>query len=101
MVLLGEPLTELGSHDEPLMSVLPAGCDLPGEQSFPFVIVPKGLGGASFFWVGKSPFWSWVFLHFTATPSLVAYALYLIVTLCPHRHPQTCTIQAVKMTSCF
>lgn len=55
MVLLGEPLTELGSHDEPLMSVLPAGCDLPGEKSFPFVIVPKGLGGASFFLGRKKP----------------------------------------------
>lgn len=75
--------------------------DLTGEQYVPLVVSPKGLGGASFFFGGKNPFRSRIFLHFTATPRLVAYALYLRVTLCPHRHPQTCTIQAVKMTGCF
>lgn len=50
----------------------------------------KGAGGAFFWGWGGGLYLGWVFLHFTASPKSAAYALYLTVTCCLHRRPQTC-----------
>lgn len=73
---------------------------LPGRQ-LPPLPSTKGAGGA-FFWGGRSrPLFGLGIFTFHSLPQIDGNALYLTVTCCLHRRPQTLTIQAVKITSCF